>query len=160
MAVDAHEVERRLAMFAQELRGHGLRLTRQRLEVVRAVAETDGHPAVEDVFQCVRGRIPNVSLDTVYRTLSALAELGLVRRVNLLPGAARYDANVSRHHHLVCSRCGSVKDVDAADVPGTDTVAYAHWPDWGRVESYEVLLHGVCNDCEEDESERRESRRE
>ena len=51
-------------------------------------------------------RVPTISLDTVYRTVATLADLGLVRRVALTPGPARYDANTTRHHHFVCTRCG------------------------------------------------------
>ena len=56
--------------------------------------------------------MPTISLDTVYRTVATLTDLGLVRRVTLTPGPARYDANTSRHHHYVCTRCGLIRDVD------------------------------------------------
>ena len=93
----------------------------------------------------MRERVPTISLDTVYRTVATLSDLGLVRRVVLTPGPARYDANASRHHHYVCTRCGLIRDVDderldAVRAPrGTASL--------GSVESVEVQLRGVCTAC-------------
>jgi len=149
MAVSQQEVERRVDLLSRALRGSGLRLTHQRLEVIREVALSDEHPDVEALYRAVRERVPTISLDTVYRTVATLSDLGLVRRVVLTPGPARYDANASRHHHYVCTRCWLIRDIDdkaldAVRAPrGTASL--------GSVDSVEVQLRGVCTACQKKE---------
>lgn len=154
MPIPESEVERRISLFSQALRKSGLRLTHQRLEVAREIARTDTHPDVEAIYRGVRDRVPTISLDTVYRTLAALTELGLINRVNATAGAVRYDGNLTRHHHFVCTRCGLIRDLysptlDAVRAP-EETSAF------GRVTSVEVQLRGVCEECKrkEDHCER------
>ena len=144
MPVPHAEVERRVAVLSRALRQHGLRLTHQRLEIVREIAATDEHPNAETVFRHVRTRVPTVSLDTVYRTLGTLVDLGLVRQVYATLGPARYDANTARHQHFVCTRCGAVHDLDDS---GLDTAAALGTTTFGTVETVEVQLKGVCSGC-------------
>ena len=151
VAVSAGEVRRRVDELSHALRESGLRLTHQRLEVVREVARSDEHPDVETIYRAVRERVPTISLDTVYRTLATLDGLGLVRRVAATPGPTRYDANTAHHHHFVCTRCGLIRDVDDR---GLDAVrAPRSAASLGSVESIEVQLRGVCVDCKRKERE-------
>jgi Fur family peroxide stress response transcriptional regulator len=139
-------VERRVRRFSQALRDVGLRLTHQRLEIVRVVAADDTHPDVETVYRAVRERVPTISLDTVYRTLGTLAERGLITRVLFLPGPARYDANSAHHHHFVCTRCGLVRDVDNAELDAVR--ATAEVARIGRADAVTVQFRGVCARCQ------------
>ena len=77
MSVAQDEIERRVELMTDALRRRGMRLTHQRLEVVREIAAADEHPDVERVFHRVRTRVPTISLDTVYRTIATLVELGI-----------------------------------------------------------------------------------
>jgi Fur family transcriptional regulator, peroxide stress response regulator len=147
MSVVQDEIERRVELMKDALRGRGMRLTHQRIEVVREIAAADDHPDVEHIFRDVRTRVPTISLDTVYRTVATLVELGCVTRTTLTPGPARYDANVTNHHHFVCTRCGIAHDI--VD-PGLEAVrAPAGTKGLGRVETVEVRLRGVCKECEQ-----------
>ena len=147
MPLPAKEIDRREQALLAGLHDVGLRLTHQRLEVVREIAATQTHPDVETVYQGVRERVPTISLDTVYRTLSALSETGLIDRVTATGGAARYDGNPSDHHHFVCTRCGLVRDIDDAD---TDTIPPTHQTDsLGEVESIQIQYRGVCTTCQQ-----------
>ena len=149
MPIPESEVERRVSLFSQALRKSGLRLTHQRLEVAREIASSDTHPDVEAIYRGVRVRVPTISLDTVYRTLAALVELGLISRVNATAGPARYDANRTQHHHFVCTRCGLVRDLQSATLDGIR--APDQTSTFGRVESVEVQLRGVCEECKQKE---------
>ncbi len=145
MAVSKAEVERRMQRFAERCRTGGLKLTHQRMEVFREVAGTESHPDAETIYQSVRGRVPTMSRDTVYRTLATLEEQGLVRKAEILSGRGRYDANVDHHHHFVCTECGSVQDFysDALDqLPIPRSVASL-----GHVESTHVQVRGLCAAC-------------
>ena len=148
MPVD--EVARRAERLSQSLRDAGLRLTHQRLEIVRVIAADETHPDVETVYRVVRERVPTISLDTVYRTLATLTERGLVTRVEFTPGPARYDANPARHHHFVCTRCGLVRDVEDRDldaVRATDEVTRI-----GRPDAVTVQFRGLCTQCQAGEA--------
>src|SRR3954467_1061913 len=94
------------------LRGHGLRATPQRLGVHGALHDPGRHATAEEVLDRVHGTVPGVSLPTVYATLELLADLGLALRVHA-GRAVRYDPRADAHHHLACTACGSVTDLDA-----------------------------------------------
>jgi len=145
MPVGSAEVDRRVAEMSAALRAHGLRLTRQRVEVIRQIAATEEHPDVETLFRGVRGRVPNISLDTVYRTLAVLVSCGLVDRVMVSAGPTRYDSNMDQHHHFVCMRCGSIHDIDSAELDKVG--ALAHTEGIGVVDTVQVQLRGICAAC-------------
>lgn len=145
MAPSDSEIARRVDEMSAALRGAGLKLTHQRLEVIREIAATEEHPDVETLFRGVRARVPTISIDTVYRALAVLVAHGLVDRVSAAPGPARYDANMAHHHHFVCTRCGLIRDVDSAEL---DRVNAPQAAALGRVDSVQVQLRGVCAACE------------
>lgn len=145
MSLGRVETERRVEALSGALRACGLRLTHQRLEVVREIAGTDEHPDGGAVYRAVRRRVPTISPDTVYRTLGTLSGLGLVRRVDA-GGPVRFDANIARHHHFVCTRCGLVRDVDDAALDAWGRAPEITLP--GTVESIEVQFKGLCRQCQ------------
>ena len=144
------EMVERIGRFSDALKKSRLRLTHQRLEVAREIACNTTHPDVETIYQGVRQRIPPISLDTVYRTLASLTELGLIARVSVSSGPTRYDANLARHHHFLCTRCGLIRDVCSAALDAVRAPEEAN--DLGTVESVEVQLRGVCEACAGKES--------
>jgi Fur family peroxide stress response transcriptional regulator len=145
MAVPRAEVARRMQRLVDTCRREGLKVTHQRTEVFRELARTDEHPDAERIFRNVRRRVPAISRDTVYRTLSNLEELGLVRKAEILFNKGRYDANMDRHHHFVCTKCGLVRDFTSQainDLPIPSGIASL-----GHVESTHVQLRGTCAAC-------------
>lgn len=91
----------------QEMR---MNVTPQRLAVYKALLESEEHPTPEMLYKKVRRAMPSLSLATVYKVLDALEKLGLIQALELDSQSRRYDANMARHHHLVCTRCRSVVD--------------------------------------------------
>jgi Fur family peroxide stress response transcriptional regulator len=145
MKIDKDDVERRMRRFEQVCRDAGAKLTHQRLEVFREVAKTGDHPDAEAVCRRVRKRLPTVSLDTVYRTLWLMTDLGLVNTLGSPRESTRFDANLSRHHHFVCVHCGLTRDFysDALDELKLPPAVKAY----GRVETTHVEARGVCRAC-------------
>jgi Fe2+ or Zn2+ uptake regulation protein len=90
-----------------------MRVTPQRLAVHGALQALGRHATAEEVLDRVHGSVPGVSLPTVYAALELLADLGLAARVHA-GRAVRYDPRAEPHHHLVCTVCGAVADLDAA----------------------------------------------
>src|SRR5687767_6338926 len=93
------------------VRASGLKLTPQRMAIVRELAADPTHPTAQELFDRLKGALPTMSFATVYNTLDALATAGLCEALSLSPGAARFDPNMAAHHHAVCDVCGLVRDV-------------------------------------------------
>src|SRR3954447_16783671 len=96
------------------LRERGLRVTAQRLAVIRAVADAP-HATADAVADTVRGEIGSISVQAVYDALAALTETGLLRRIQPAGSPARYEDRVGdNHHHLICRACDRTVDVECA----------------------------------------------
>jgi Fur family transcriptional regulator, peroxide stress response regulator len=139
------EVVRRIDGFKAACKQAGVKLTHQRLEIFREVAASIEHPHAEMVFRAVQVRMPTVSLDTVYRTLWLLSDLGLISRLGPRRESVRFDANLARHHHYVCMRCGLTRDfassvLDAVRVP-------AAVRNLGSVVAMQIEVRGLCATC-------------
>lgn len=131
--------------FRGTLRRAGVKLTRQRLEIFREVAGAGDHPDAETVYRGVRKRVPAVSLDTVYRTLWLLLDLGLIATLGHPRERVRFDGNAEPHHHFVCTRCGRAHDFHSEEL------SQLRIPDavraLGRVEKTQVEIRGLCARC-------------
>ena len=145
MKIKKKEVEQRMKHFETVCRDEGIKLTHQRVEIFREVAQTGDHPDADLVYQRVRDRIPTVSLDTVYRTLWLLNDLGLVTTLGSSRGRTRFDANLHRHHHFVCGQCGLTRDFDSS------TLDNIRLPDsvgsLGEIVATHVEVSGICREC-------------
>ena len=128
------------------LRDHGLRVTRPRVAVLTALADLP-HSDADAVARAVRSELGTVSTQAVYDVLRALAEAGLVRRIEPAGSPARYELRVGdNHHHLVCRACGAIEDVDCA--VGARPCLETDLDDHGFViDEAEVTYWGTCPDC-------------
>jgi Fur family peroxide stress response transcriptional regulator len=121
----------------------GVRRTPQRFFVLEHLMTRPGHATAEELWAALNKRHARASRATVYNTLHALVEAGLVREVALDGKAARYDANLDRHHHFICDRCGGVEDIDWFDIPPLKR-SQMH----GRsIRCSEVIFRGECVRC-------------
>ena len=145
MKVSENDLEQRMSRFEDACRKSGAKLTHQRMEIFREVAQTGDHPDAEKVFVDVRKRMPTISMDTVYRTLWWLKDLGLITVLGPPRERVRFDANLTRHHHFVCTQCGLTRDfysdeLDTLELP--DSILSI-----GRAEITQVEVKGICNEC-------------
>lgn len=138
--------EQRLERLRTAAREAGLKLTHQRLEIFREIAGSEAHPDAETVFRAVQERMPTVSLDTVYRTLWALHDLGLVTTLGPQQSGVRFDANLEKHHHFSCVRCGLVRDFESPKLD--DLPLPADLKRLGSVLNAHVEVRGLCTRCE------------
>lgn len=143
--------DRRLEHLRTIAREAGLKLTHQRLEIFSELAASEEHPDAERIFRAVQQRVPTVSLDTVYRTLWMLHDLGLVRTLGPKGEGLRFDANLDRHHHFCCVRCGLVRDFESAELDALrvpDAVRRL-----GHVVDAHVEVRGHCARCQQEKEE-------
>ncbi len=134
-----------LADFRCRCAGAGLAATHQRFVIYQVLLESIDHPSPEAVVERVRERIPSVSHATVYKNIHTFVEIGLIREVNLLHQTSRLDANLARHHHLVCESCRKV--VDFYDAGLDEARAAEPAPHGFEIRRYQVEAHGLCPEC-------------
>lgn len=103
------------------------------------------HPTADMVYMNVRQQYPNISLGTVYRNLSLLAELGEIRRLRVGDGIDHFDADTSPHYHFVCRECGAVSDVHMPSIDSIVEIADANFE--GKVDGNVTYFYGICASC-------------
>ena len=136
----------RVSAILQQLRADGTRITSARRALVTALVEADDHHVTaDDLADTVHRSNPSVHRSTVYRTLDALEQAGVVEHVHLGHGRAVYHLSDDRHLHLVCDRCGAVVQVPEAEVaPLRDRLADRYG---FVVNGRHFALPGVCRAC-------------
>lgn len=120
-----------------------MRITPQRLEVLKMISASTAHPDADVVYENVKKTMPKISLDTVYRTLSSLEELGLIFRVDNELVKTRYDANFAPHAHFLCVKCGEVYDIFTKEEIKPPKESF----DFGEVLQTNLQIKGICNKC-------------
>lgn len=144
--MEIQNLENRVNNFISKSKEYGLKVTPQRIAIYRELAKTDQHPSTEMIYKRIKDYYPNISLTTVYRTLETFEKLGLISVVNVLYNAARYDANLNPHHHIVCVNCKKIEDV--YDETLDDTKINTDIEEY-TVTGFSVLFNGVCKECSE-----------
>ncbi len=149
----------RVEQFKTAAKKAGLKLTHQRLEILREIAAREDHPDAETLHRALQPRMPTISLDTVYRTLGLLTDLGLITTLGPRRESTRFDANLKQHHHYVCTRCGLVRDFESTELNALQI------PDavrqFGEIVTSHVEVRGICAACSPESSggSRRQARR-
>lgn len=125
---------------------HGIAVTHQRQVLYEAMLGMAGHPSPEEVYARVKRKVPSISLATVYKNIHLFVESGVLREVSLHHGSQRVEMNDGEHHHLVCSKCKAISDIDEKALgvlPKRKKLAGGF-----LVERYSVDVIGVCAKCQ------------
>ena len=126
---------------------HGLTATHQRQVLYEAMQSMPGHPSPEEVYARVKKRIPAISLATVYKNIHLFVERGVLKEVSMHHGSLRVELNSHLHHHLVCSHCKAITDIDEEDLGVLP--ALRRLPRGFQVERYAIDVIGICAACQE-----------
>jgi len=126
--------------------GKPQRNTQQRTVVLEELKKLSSHPTAAELYDVARGRMPKISLGTVYRNLELLAQNGVIRKLDIGGAEARFDGNPERHYHVRCIHCQRVDDVH--DLPEDFVKEQA-----GNLAGYDIVgfrldFLGVCPDCQ------------
>ena len=143
MAMQADSSDLRLRRALEE---GGQRFTEQRAAVYRYLVNTDVHPTADEVFLAVRGRLPGISLATVYKSLETLVGCGLAVKMTFVDASARYDGRTDPHHHARCFACGRVTDIPGEIAEG-EIEALRRRSGGFTVTGYRLQLSGYCSTC-------------
>lgn len=137
--------EQMLADFRRRCKAHSLSITPQRVAIYTELVKSKKHPCAEEVFEEVAKRFADISLDTVYRTLTTFVQIGIVNVVEGYGEAKRYDPDMTAHHHFRCRRCSAIVDFhnEAYDGLGIPKMFRKGF----EVTGVKVVLEGLCDKC-------------
>ncbi len=103
------------------------------------------HPTAETVYMNVQKLFPNISLGTVYRNLTLLADLGEIQKISIGIGADRFDGNTAPHYHVICRNCGCVMDLEMENISHINILAENAFE--GKIEGHFAYFFGICKSC-------------
>ena len=132
--------------FRSRCKERGLAFTFQRQVIYEAVVDSREHPTPELIYERVRQRIPSISLGTVYKNVKTFLDSGVLKEVTLHHGSLRLEANMSPHHHVVCSSCRAIHDIDQSAVQPVRYSA-SEAPAGFTIEHCRVEFIGLCRAC-------------
>jgi len=138
--------ESALSQFKDKCSEHGLKVTPQRTAIYEELWRSKEHPTADLIYRKVRKKLPNISFDTVNRTLITLSRLGTISIVEGYGEAKRFDPDLEPHHHFRCIRCNSIVDFeektfDEINIPKNISKQFI-------VLHKKIVLEGVCETCQ------------
>ena len=139
-----NKLQAQLAAFSTKCRNSGLKVTPQRMAVYRALIESREHPSAENLFRQVRQELPNISLDTVNRTLLTLNQIGVAYTVEGSGDSKRFDGNIDDHQHFKCVKCKKIVDIYDENFGEIQTPAVLNGC---SVLRKTVYFEGICDSC-------------
>lgn len=122
-----------------------LKYSRQREAIKNFLITRKDHPTADIVYSNVRSQFPNISLGTVYRNLTLLADLGEIARLRVGDGVDHFDADTSSHYHFVCRECGAVIDLEADISSAVNDAVSCGFE--GEIEGHVTYFYGHCPGC-------------
>jgi Fur family peroxide stress response transcriptional regulator len=142
------EIDEKIRRFTDLCRNKGLRVTPQRIEIYKELIKTDEHPSAEAVYEKVRKTYPNISFDTVNRTLLTLIEIGAAFIVEGSGDVRRFDGSTEKHQHFKCIKCKRIidyhhKPFDVIKLPSSIGNKFT-------VLKKSVYLEGICDLCKKE----------
>jgi Fur family transcriptional regulator, peroxide stress response regulator len=133
--------------FREMCESAGLAVTHQRHVLYEILKNMHGHPSPEEVYARVKRRIPSISLATVYKNIHLFIESGIFREVSMHHGSLRMETNPKPHHHLVCTACKSITDIEADELGLTEM--QGRLPGGFLAQRYAVDVLGLCPACQQ-----------
>lgn len=125
--------------------------SRQRTLILNILRNTKSHPTADWVHKEAKKTLPSIGIATVYRNLNALSQMGECRKIVVEGDQDRFDADMSVHYHMECSRCGSLQDLKLKDNMTAEELNVVIKKAFGiendKTELSTVLFKGVCEHC-------------
>ncbi len=142
--------EERFQQMLHKLKNLEFRITPQRLAVLRILADSDGHPSAEQIFERVRTEFPTTSLATIYKTIALLKSINEVLELGFPDGSNRYDGNKPfPHPHVICTKCRKIMDpeLQSLDELKNEIINKTGF----LVQHHRLDFFGTCRECQETE---------
>jgi Fur family peroxide stress response transcriptional regulator len=137
----------RFEQLITKLKEREYRLTPQRVELVRLIAASEGHPSASQLYDQIKIQFPTMSLATVYKTLDLLKELGEVLEIDLRDDS-HYDGNKPYPHpHLICTNCQKIVDGEL-NTAVVNIVKEVEQSFGFKILKHQLAFYGLCPDCQ------------
>jgi Fur family transcriptional regulator, ferric uptake regulator len=134
------------------LRDKGYKMTSQREAIIDVIVNNTGkHLTIEEIYDLVRVKCPDIGLATVYRTITILSDLSLLTKLNLDDNFVRYELSSRiedeehNHHHLICNKCGSVVEVSDDSLDELEKRIEAEFD--FSIDDHSLKFYGTCSKC-------------
>lgn len=128
-----------------------IKYSRQREAIKNFLMTRKDHPTADVVYSSVRHDFPNISLGTVYRNLTLLADLGEISRLRLGDGVDHFDYDTHPHYHFVCQKCGSVIDMDMDALQSIDSLNGMDF-NGNLIAGNVTYFYGTCGECRKEDA--------
>lgn len=141
MNYNNNEIEK----ITQKLKQANLKITPQRVAILEELIDNYDHPTADAIYQKIKPKLPNISFDTVNRTLIVFAQTGVIKTAEDLGGAKRYDPMTEPHHHFHCVRCNKIIDFTNEEynkIKLPESITNKH-----QVLGQKIVLDGICQNC-------------
>lgn len=122
-----------------------LKYSRQRESIKNFLMQRCDHPTAETIYLGIKEEFPNISLGTVYRNLSLLADIGEILKISTNNGPDRFDGNICPHYHFFCKECGQVLDLEMDSIEHINVIASHKFG--GQIEGSVTHFFGKCPEC-------------
>jgi Fur family peroxide stress response transcriptional regulator len=137
----------RFEQLIARLRDSEYRMTPQRVELIRLIATSEGHPSASQLYAQIKNQFPTMSLATVYKTLDMLKDLGEVLQIGLRDDS-HYDGNKPYPHpHLICMKCQKIMDGEL-DTTVKNFVQEVEQNFGFQIIKHQLDFYGICPDCQ------------
>ena len=128
------------------LKEYGLKATPQRVTILSAI-ERHGHANIDEIYKDAKEKHSTISLATVYKNVTSLVAIDLLKEVALNNFKSKYEINKQPHSHIVCKKCGEVEDISLTNEIEFDTAKLIEGKDF-LAEDIELNIYGVCHNCQ------------
>ena len=122
-----------------------LKKSKQRDMIKAFLMGRKDHPTADVIYMNVRQQNPNISLGTVYRNLTLLADIGEIQRIRVGDGVDHFDADISPHYHFICNECNNVIDLDMESIESINNIAAKNFN--GKIAGHITYFYGTCEKC-------------
>jgi len=131
-----------LEKYVKILKNDSLKVTPQRLEILRFLDIHKSHPTVDEIYQNIKKTNPSLSKTTVYNSLDVLENHGIIQSISISVSEKRYDIKNQMHHHFLCKKCGRIIDIDIKCPNINKVIEQGHY-----VEEVHGYFKGTCKEC-------------
>ena len=128
--------------YVKILKDNELKVTPQRLEILRYLDENRTHPTVDEIYSKLKKKNPSLSKTTIYNSLGALNKNDIIQVLTISGSEQRYDFKTTSHHHFLCKECGDIIDINI-ECPNINTkLECGH-----RIDEVHGYFKGLCKEC-------------
>ena len=128
--------------YVEILRKHKLKITPQRLEILKYLDHNKMHPTANDIYTALKKKNPSLSKTTVYNSLDALIQNKIVNELFISKSESRFEFEERMHHHFLCTNCNKIIDIEV-ECPNLGKMLRGKH----KIEEVHGYFKGICDKC-------------